>query len=386
MTRSGAALVLAALACVACGGEAAPVAATPLSTPTPTTATTRSLGMRLEAHLDLAALAEATHAHHDEPIDVAGATFGSGNWGYTSPDGRRLALTGTSIGLSIVDVTEPARPRNIALIPGAESRWREVKTYGTFAYVTTEANTGLDIVDLTDPDRPVKVTTWNETFTSAHTLWIDPERRLLFANGTRNAERRSTGMRVLSLADPRRPRDLGGFTAFYVHDAYVRGTTLYASAINDGFLALLDVADPASITEQTRFFTGGSFTHNAWPSDDGRYLFTTDERPGRPVEGWDLLDPRLPRKVSEYIARSGTVPHNVMVDGNRLLVAHYTEGAHLLDISDPTRPRVLGFYDTFEGIGDGFSGAWGAYIFPGSDLILVSDISGGLFVVRFTGA
>ena len=73
-----------------------------------------------------------------------------------------------------------------------------------------------------------------------------------------------------------------------------------------------------------------------------------------------------------------------MVDGTRLLVSHYTEGVHLLDVSDPERPRVLGFYDTYEGTGTGFAGAWGAYIFPGSDLILASDINGGLFVVRYT--
>ena len=36
-----------------------------------------------------------------------------------------------------------------------------------------------------------------------------------------------------------------------------------------------------------------------------------------------------------------------MVDGDRLLVSHYTEGVHLLDIRDPEHPAVLGYYDTF---------------------------------------
>jgi hypothetical protein len=34
----------------------------------------------------------------------------------------------------------------------------------------------------------------------------------------------------------------------------------------------------------------------------------------------------------------------------------------------------------------GTFGAWGAYIFPGSNLIVVSDITGGLFVVGYTGS
>jgi choice-of-anchor B domain-containing protein len=257
-----------------------------------------------------------------------------------------------------------------------------VKTFGEYAYVTTEARHGLDIIDLSDPDRPRLANTWTRTFLSAHSLWIDQERGLLFANGTRTAEG-AQAMRVLDVGrDPEDPLDIGGFTAFYVHDAYSKGDRLYASAINEGFLAILDVSDPGNVRELTRFFTGGRFTHNAWPTRDGRYLFTTDERPGRPVEAWDLINPLAPKKVSEYIAQPGTMPHNVVVDGDRLLVSHYTEGVHLLDVRNPERPGVMGYYDTSAGGAADFAGAWGAYIFPDSDLIVVSDMEGGLFVIR----
>lgn len=343
--------------------------------------------MRLEAQLDLGSLTATAHVHHGEPFHVEGAFSGSGNWGYTSPDGRRFALTGISSGLSIVEVTNPAAPRNIGIIAGPESQWREVKTYRELVYVTTEARPhGLDIIDMSVPDHPVKVRTWDLTLASAHTIWIDAESGLAFVNGTRNAAGQATGMRILSLEpDPRNPREIGSFTPFYIHDSYLRGNVLYASAINDGFQALLDVTDPTNVRELTRFFTGGRFTHNSWLTPDGRYLFTTDERTGRPLEGWDLVNPLAPRKVAEYIGNPNSIPHNVMIDGNRLLVSHYTEGAHLLDVSNPERPQLLGFYDTYEGPATGFAGAWGAYIFPGSDLIVVSDINGGLFVVRYVG-
>jgi choice-of-anchor B domain-containing protein len=340
-----------------------------------------TLDLRLRGHLDLAALtAEAGGS------DVR---HGSGNWGYTAADGRRFALTGTSAGTSIDEVTDPRRPRHITLIPGPESQWREVKTYARFAYVTTEASHGLDVIDLRSPDRPVKAQTWSDTFLSAHTLCVDAARGLLFVNGTRDARRISTGVRVLSVADdPARPREIGSFSDFYVHDCMVRGTTLYASAINDGFLAVLDIADPTRIREVTRFFTGRRFTHNSWPTEDGRFLFTTDERPDAPVEGWDITTVTRPVKVSEFIGLPGTIPHNVMIDGTRLLVAHYTDGVHLLDVSDPHTPRPLGHYDTFtsESPGQFFDGVWGAYIFPGSNLIVASDISNGLFVLEYAGS
>lgn len=340
--------------------------------------------MTLLAHLEVASLNEGgPRILHDEPIAIAPGGSGSGNWGYTSPDGRRFALTGTSAGLSIVEITNPRQPRNVGLVAGATSSWREVKTYGTHLYVSTEAKTGMDIVDMSDPDRPRKVQTWNKTFTSAHTLTVDAERGLLFANG---ANGRNGGMRVLDIGrNPEDPAEVGSFSGFYIHDGHVRGTTYYASAIYDGFEALLDTSDPVRIKEISRFFTGGRFTHNSWLTQDGRYLFTTDERSGRPLEGWDVIDPLAPRKVSEYLGRAGTIPHNVMVDGDRLLVSHYVEGVHLLDITNPERPVLLGKYDTYAGTEEGFHGAWGAYIFPGTDLIIVSDIDGGLYVVGYKG-
>jgi len=246
--------------------------------------------------------------------------------------------------------------------------------------VTTEAKTGLDIVDMTNPDAPTKVQTWNRTFTSAHTLWIDVPRGLLFANGT------DSGMRVLDLnPDPREPIEIGAFTDFYIHDAHVRGTTLYASAIRNGFLAILDVARPEAIREINRFATGGRVTHSSWLTDERRYLFVTDELRGRPVEGWDVSDLSAPRKVSEFIGVAGTLPHNVMIDGNLMVVSHYDEGVYVVDIRDPEKPETRGFYDTYPGPPTGTFGAWGAYIFPGTHLIVASDISGGLFVLGYMG-
>jgi choice-of-anchor B domain-containing protein len=366
MTQQKRALAVAmALGLSACGGAATSPSVTPLSGAASSAVPDRdNLNMVLRSHLSLAQL---------------GATAGSGNWGYTAPNGRRLALVGHSKGLSVVDVTNPSSPRITGTIVGGSSQWREVKTYKNFAYVTTEAQTGLDIVDLSNPDRPKKVRTLNTTFKSAHTITIDQARGLAYVNGTQS------GMHVLDLAaNPSNPPDIGRFDSYYVHDAYARGTLLYAACIYEGFLAILDVSQPAAIHEVTRWTTGGAFTHNAWLTDDGHYLFTTDERPWFPIEGWNL-DVTPPRKVSEYIGAPGTIPHNVMIDGDRLVLSHYTEGVHMLDITDPASPHVLGRYDTYLGNSQGFAGAWSAYIFPGSNLIVVGDINGGLFVVEYTG-
>jgi choice-of-anchor B domain-containing protein len=375
---AAATLLLALGACG--GGDSSSPSTVPVASPSPAAG---ALNMTLLAHVDLATLMQAPAVSGVVQTADGAILSAAGNWGYTTASGRRFALTGLSSGLSIVEVTDPTRPRSVALVPGPESQWREIRTYGEYVYVTTEAPWGLDIVSMKDPDRPRKIQTLSRTFRSAHSLWIDQDRGLLFVNGSNG---RAGGMRILDVgANPEDPPELGAFTDFYIHDSYTRGNVLFASAIIDGFEALLDVSDPRRVHEVTRFFTGGRFTHNSWLTRDGRYLFTTDERTGQPVEGWDVSTPTAPRKVTQFIANPAAIAHNVMIDGDRLLISHYTEGVYLLDVRNPEQPRVLGSYDTYPGASGGFSGAWGAYIFPASNLIAVSDISGGLFVIAYTG-
>jgi choice-of-anchor B domain-containing protein len=384
VARSRAALAAAALALVVtvgCGGDdsSSPSTVT-VASPSPAAG---AVNMTLLSHLDLATLNQAPPVSAAAALAEGAALSAAGNWGYTTASGRRFALTGLSTGLSIVEVTDPARPKNIALVPGPESQWREIRTYGEYVYVTTEASWGLDIVTMKDPDRPRKIQTLSRSFRSAHSLWVDVDRGLLFANGTNG---RSGGLRILDVgANPEDPPEVGAFTAFYIHDSYSRGDVLFASAINDGFEALIDIRNPRQPVEISRFLTGGRFTHNSWLTRDGRYLFTTDERTGQPVEGWDITTPTAPRKVTQFIGNPAAIAHNVMIDGDRLLISHYTEGVYLLDVKNPEQPRVLGSYDTYPGASGGFNGAWGAYIFPASNLIVASDISGGLFVIAYTG-
>src|ERR1044071_3925402 len=78
-------------------------------------------------------------------------TFGSGTtcagvWYYVDSLDREYALVGTSQGVAIVDVTVPAWPNNLFTVPGNASLWREIKTWGKYAYVTTEE---VDTVNLT---------------------------------------------------------------------------------------------------------------------------------------------------------------------------------------------------------------------------------------------
>src|SRR5690349_25008677 len=76
---------------------------------------------------------------------------------YVHSDGREYAILGTDTGTSIVNITDPTAPYEVAFIPGAPSAWREMKQYRNWVYISTEGGGGIQIVRMTDPEHPVLV-------------------------------------------------------------------------------------------------------------------------------------------------------------------------------------------------------------------------------------
>ena len=70
-------------------------------------------------------------------------------WGWVDDQGNEYAIVGTNEGTSIFDLSNPALPTEIFFEQGMNSIWRDIKTYGDYAYVTTEAQNGLLIIDMT---------------------------------------------------------------------------------------------------------------------------------------------------------------------------------------------------------------------------------------------
>ena len=68
---------------------------------------------------------------------------GSGNdvWGWTSPEGREIALMGRSSGTAFVDVSDPVNPVYLGNLPthSSNSSWRDIKTYADHAFIVSEA-------------------------------------------------------------------------------------------------------------------------------------------------------------------------------------------------------------------------------------------------------
>ena len=109
------------------------------------------------------------------------STQGNDIWGWVDANNNEYALVGLRSGFSVVNVTNPSSPYEEFFISDINSTWRDVKTWGNYAYVTTEANAGLLIVDLSDMtgntySHVTQFTNPNGSsvsFTSAHNIYID---------------------------------------------------------------------------------------------------------------------------------------------------------------------------------------------------------------------
>lgn len=307
-------------------------------------------------------------------------------WGYVDELGNEYALVGTSKGTSIINVTVPTNPFEVFWLPGSTSIWRDPSSHGDYAYVTTEANDGLLIIDLSPLPQATNLTTTlytgpaNNPWQSAHTCFVD-ENGYAYVFG---ANRGNGGVIILDVfTNPMAPIEVGVFDNWYCHDGYVRNDTMYLANIYAGFFSLVDVSDKSNPVLLGTKTTPNSFTHNSWPSDNGQYVFTTDEISGAFLAAYDISDPTNIVEVDriQNSPGSGIIPHNTHVKGDYLITSYYSDGIVIHDITYPYNMIKVAEYDTYEGQTISYDGCWGVYPFLPSGTALAADITNGLFIV-----
>lgn len=306
-------------------------------------------------------------------------------WGYTDELGNEYALVGTEDGVAIVDVTDAANPEEIAWINGLNSVWRDLKTYGDYAYVTTEADEGLLIIDLSPLPASTSLSysyyygpTGGE-WLSAHNLYQDDGYVYIFGAGRNNG-----GVIILDVAsDPLNPVEVGTFDNWYCHDGFVMNDTGYFAHIYDGHFSIVDLTDKSNPVLLGMAITPTSFAHNIWLTADGNYAFTTDEVSGGYLGSFDVSDPSNIIQLDKIQSSpgQGIVPHNSHVLGNYLFTSYYADGLVIHDISQPHNLVEVANYDTSPLSLPQTVGCWGAYPFLNSGNILATDREEGLFII-----
>lgn len=310
-------------------------------------------------------------------------------WGYTDEEGNEYALVGCFDGVSVVDISDPTTPEEVEWIPGLNSIWRDIKTVGDYAYVTTEASgQGLLIIDLSPlpADDPLPIDYYfgpdSDPWDNAHNVYADDE-GYVYISG---ANRGNGGIIILDVqVDPMNPEEVGVFDDWYSHDAYVQDDVGYFSHVSDGFFSIVDLTDKTAPVLINTFGTIDGVSHNAWASMDGDYLFTTDETADGYVASYDISDPLSISLLDQVQSSPGSniIPHNAHVLGNYLITSYYTDGVVVHDISDPSTMTEVASFDTSPSYSGGtFNGCWGVYPYFASELIIASDTEEGLYVLQ----
>lgn len=323
----------------------------------------------------------------------------AGIWGHTDANGKEYALFTTRRpgGLSIVDISTPIAPKQVNFIASTgNSIWQEVHSFRKTAYKVSQENSdGLQIIDLSPLDRglpAVLVKSTTQWFKVAHTLFIDtttaPARLFVAYENT-------AGVMIFSLADPHNPahlRTIAGET----HDMFARGDRLYASNQFKSTVTIWNIANLAasapvkigvidlSQVSQSKGEPIKGISHNAWPSEDDKYLFTTEETTGNSVKAFDITNFSLtnpPKLVGTYIGVKNIIAHNVYIKGSLMFVAHYTAGVRVVDVSDPANMREIAFHRPSTS-NDLYGGSWGVYPWFQSGNFIHGDDVQGLFVEK----
>lgn len=345
-------------------------------------------------------------------LDAFAAAKGNDIWGWTdTTTGNEYALVGLDNGTAFVDITDSENPLYLGklLTASVASSWRDLKVYGDFVFIVSEAsNHGMQVFDLKrlrDVTEPPVVFTADARYTgigNAHNVVINEAIGFAYPVGTARNDAFNGGVHFIDIQNPLNPNGVGGYGANgYTHDAQVvtyngpdtdyTGREIFIGA-NESQIALVDITDKSNPVEiGTLTYPNIGYTHQGWFTEDQRYFILGDELDevdfgfdSRTLV-FDFSDLDNPVLHTTYLGPTGAIDHNGYVLGDEFFLANYTAGLRVLDIASIASGTITekAFFDTYPSNNTaGFNGVWSVYPFFESGKILINDINSGLFVVQ----
>ena len=317
------------------------------------------------------------------------------------PGGGQVSVDGTVAyvahmkaphGTSIVDVSDPARPRVLATVevpPHTHSH--KVRAASGLMLVNREAQPahqppagvggGLVIYDVSTPAKPREITFWKCGGAGVHRFTFDG--RYAYISPEMDGYVGNIVM-ILDLHDPTRPREIGRWWMpgqwtgggerpawsgrhHRCHHPIRAGNRLYVSYWHGGFV-ILDIEDMAKPT----FVSGLDWsppyitpTHTAlplpFPLHGKRIMLAADEdvaktAPGPPSFMWlvDITDERHPVPISTFQVTgvdgepqpefTGCHQPCERVTGTEIPVAWFAHGLRVVDVANPHAPREVAHF------------------------------------------
>ena len=352
-------------------------------------------------------------------------TAASDIWGHIDLNtGTEYAIIGLKNGTAVVSLADPAAPKEVGTIAGSNTSWRDIKVYQYFdatsqrykayAYISSEGADNLQIVDLNQLPTSIRLVKADQAVTSAHNVYIS---HVDYTTNTALDGKEPTlhivGQKAVGGAFTtyglKNPESLASYFAHsgatradYTHDAasaLISGAqatgcgtsdcTVLAD-FNEQSVRIWDISTLKNSRQLADFtYENASYVHSGWWTEDHQFVFVHDELDEQDfglnttVRVLNMVDVSNPTLATVWSGPSKAIDHNGYVRGNRYYISNYQRGTTILDITDPTKPVEVGYFDSFPSSdGAAFNGVWGTYPFLPSGLIISADINSGLYVLR----
>ncbi len=335
----------------------------------------------------------------DIEVGQLGATTGNDCWGWTDPEsGTEYALFGIRNGTAFFELTDPANPTLLGILPTATdpSLWRDIKTYANHAFVVSEApQHGMQVFDLTrlrNVANPPEIFTMDAHYSPAgdqHNIAINEETGYAYLVGGPDC---AAGLHMVDISDPVNPAFAGCFDEDgYTHDAQV---VVYhgpdpdyqdreiAFAFNEDTVTIVDVTDkinPFMVSRVT--YPNVGYSHQGWLTEDHTLLFQDDELDelffgtNCVTNIWDVSDLDNPVFINDWEHAEAYTDHNQYTRGHLLYQANYAGGLRMLATGDAIHGSLteVAYFDTWPPHNDtGYDwGAWSVYPYFKSGVVLI---------------
>jgi hypothetical protein len=299
----------------------------------------------------------------------------------------------------VIDISNPSNPTlaNTLFIPAPNnfSSPQDVMMADGYLFVALEGdgNDGVAIYDARTPPNLTLLATVRLTgYSNTHNVFY--QNGFLYMCDSQTPR---VGIYDMTAFDPDNPPPspitnarwiLTNVGSSFVHEIAAIGDRLYCAAWNSG----VQIYDISHVATQMPTFLGaapGQATHSMWPTADGRFVATGEERANGGVKVFEITPAgggllNLTLRDSLILPSDAFSVHNQVVIGNRFYNSWYQAGLQVFDIHPDT--GLLTFaasYDTspLRNSG-GFAGCWGVFPLLGDDRIILSDMQEGFFIVK----
>lgn len=297
-------------------------------------------------------------------------------------------VTALADGLFIYDVRKPDAPEKVAEVAPTGDVLYHSWVKGQTLYVSSYRS-GVLIYDVSNPAAPKRVTSVPNPSVQGWGLWVDGN-RLYVMSPAPDGE-----VLIYDLSNPTAPSLL---SRYYVEESIVgsgeipvegvvANNRLYLGHWRYG-LAVADVTDPSKPT------TVGHFGYDNATSravavgaiGDRTIAFESSEGWGSRIRALDVTDPANIAEVGRFEMRPESTVGGLTLVGSKLYVAHTQDGLRILDMSNPSTPRQVAYYNTWResdaGRGRTFTDGLSGVRVPGDGFIYATETSRGLLVFR----